>query len=95
MSRKLKSKTYFKELSRFLPHSELNVRMARLAVLFEDLRLEAFAIVAPELPKLDFNKDVIKTPTLSGRPNYRMHATRDTTLVIYWKTLGRASDERR
>lgn len=50
----LKSKTMFKELRRVFVFSEMNALIARLAVLYEDLRIEAFGITAESLPQLDF-----------------------------------------
>jgi hypothetical protein len=43
MGRIIKSRTRAKELRRVLPHSELNMHIGRLAVLFEDLRIEMYA----------------------------------------------------
>jgi hypothetical protein len=57
MAYNLKSKMYLKEVARVFEHSDLNVRVARLAVLYEDLRIEMFAIAAPELPALDFTDE--------------------------------------
>ncbi len=57
MSIPLKSKTYIKEMYRFLPSSELNTRVARLAVLYEDLRIEMFAIAEPSIPILDYTDE--------------------------------------
>jgi hypothetical protein len=50
----LRSRTRSKELSRVLPASDLNFRIARLVVLFEDLRIELNAIAARSLGKLDY-----------------------------------------
>lgn len=48
-------KTFSKPFDQFLPHSELNARIARLAVHYRDLQFEARAIAASELPELDFS----------------------------------------
>lgn len=50
----MKSKTFFKAFEQLLPHSELNARLARLAVHYEDLQLEACGIAALDLHDLDF-----------------------------------------
>src|SRR5712691_1908323 len=50
----MKSKTFFKAFDQLLPHSELNARLARLAVHYEDLQLEACGIAALDLHDLDF-----------------------------------------
>jgi len=50
----LKSKSLFKELRRVFVFSEMHALIARLAVLYEDLRIETFGIVAESLPKLDY-----------------------------------------
>lgn len=50
----IKSKTRAKELRRALPSSELNARIARVDVLFEDLRIESSGIVARSLGPLDY-----------------------------------------
>src|SRR5712692_6588524 len=51
----MKSKTFVKAFDELLPHSELNARIARLAVHYEDLQLEACGIAARELDGLDFS----------------------------------------
>lgn len=56
----LKSRTRSKELSRVLPESELNTRVARLVVLFEDLRIETNAIIAKSIKRLDYIDDAYR-----------------------------------
>src|SRR6266403_4288058 len=52
----LKSKSLFKETRRVFPFSEMHALIARLAVLYEDLRIETFGIVAAKdsLGMLDY-----------------------------------------
>jgi len=57
MAYNLKSKMYLKEMRRVFEHSDLNVRVARLAVLYEDLRIEMIAIGEYELSALDFTDE--------------------------------------
>src|SRR5216117_98233 len=49
----MKSKTFSEPFDKLLPHCELNTRIARLVVLYEDLQLEACGIASPELLDLD------------------------------------------
>lgn len=49
-----RSQTRVRVLRRALPPSDINVTVARLAVLFEDLRIEMNGIVARSLSKLDY-----------------------------------------
>lgn len=42
-----------KEIRRVLPPSDLNTRIARLAVLYEDLRIEFYAAAEPDIDLLD------------------------------------------
>jgi hypothetical protein len=48
-----RSITRVKLIRSALPHSELNVRIARLAVLYEDLRIELYAAAEQDIPLLD------------------------------------------
>ena len=50
----LKSKSLFKETRRVFTFSEMHALIARLAVLYEDLRIETFGMVVDSLPKLDY-----------------------------------------
>lgn len=53
-----RSVTRAKEMRRALPHNDLNVRIARIAVLYEDLRIELYATAARQKIKaLDHNGD--------------------------------------
>lgn len=51
---KLKSRTLHKGVRRVFTFSEMHALIARLAVLYEDLRIETFGIVAESLPDLDY-----------------------------------------
>jgi hypothetical protein len=58
-----RSITRVKLIRSALPHSELNVRIARLAVLYEDLRIEVYAAAEEDIPLLDSIGDDLKTET--------------------------------
>ncbi len=47
-------------MRRALPHSTINVRISRLAVLYEDLRLELYAAAEDEIPLLDSVSDTYR-----------------------------------
>ncbi len=51
----LKSKTLFKQTRRVFTFSEMHAHIARLAVLYEDLRIETAGIMADSLPTLDYS----------------------------------------
>lgn len=57
MARTIKSKTYFKALNRVLTDSDLDIKVARLAVLYEDLQVEVRGIAARRLKYLDFTDE--------------------------------------
>ncbi len=57
----LKSKSLFKETRHVFTVSEMHALIARLAVLYEDLRIETFGIVEESLGRLDYSSKPYRT----------------------------------
>ncbi|HKB65767.1 MAG TPA: hypothetical protein VKC61_07900 [Pyrinomonadaceae bacterium] len=71
----LKSKTVFREIRRVFIFSEMNALIARLAVLYEDLRIETFGIIAESLAELDYTDE-------KYRKNYFMRRSVATLVEV-------------
>src|SRR5258706_1931048 len=52
-----KSKMLFKPMGAVFPFSDAHALIARLTVLYEDLRIEMYGIVEEEIKPLDFNSE--------------------------------------
>jgi len=53
----LKSKTLFKEVRSVFIFSEMHALIARLSVLYEDLRIEMFGVIEESIPALDYTDE--------------------------------------
>ena len=71
----VKSKTLFKEIRRVFFFSEMHALIARLSVLYEDLRIETFGIIEEELPRLDYTDK-------SYRKNYFLRRSVGTLIEV-------------